>query len=402
MIQDIGVAMRKSIRLGIALVLMLSACSTSKEPSAQETANKQWNDARSAVLVGLASDQYQNANFDKSRATIDQALRLSPGSAPARLLSAKLYIETGSLEAAERELALASQSDPSNAEADYLSGVVYQRWQQPARALECYQHACDKSPAELAYVMAKAEMLVAMGRHDEALTMLQAKVAYFEHSGEIRDEVGLLLVQDARYPEAIEMLRRAGILAPDDLTIREHLAMALFYGKQFAESADLLSSLLASGKCDHRPDLQITLGECQLQTAKPADAVQSFQQASETMPESTGVWLGLARAELESNNTRQAEFALRRCLALDDAGSQAHLLMGYVLLRENRLDDAHASFVQASRLDQNDTVSICMVGLTLDRLGRSREAAQWYQRALKLSPGDDMASQLLARLDVHE
>ena len=206
--------MRKSVRLSLALVLMLNACSTSKEPSAQEAAVKQWNETRSAVLVGLAGDQYQNANFEKSRTTIDQALRLSPGSARARLLSAKLYIETGSLEAAERDLISASQSDPTNAEADYLSGVVYQRWQQPARALECYQHACDKSPAELAYVMAKAEMLVAMGRHDEALTMLQAKVAYFEHSGEIRDEVGLLLVQDSRYPEAIEMLRRAGILAP--------------------------------------------------------------------------------------------------------------------------------------------------------------------------------------------
>jgi tetratricopeptide (TPR) repeat protein len=371
-----------------------------KEPSAQQAAVRQWNDARSAVLVGLAGDQYQNANFEKSRSTIDQALRLSPENPTARLLSAKLYIEAGSLEAAERELMVASQSDSTAAESQYLMGVVYQRWQQPQRALECYQHACDKSPAELAYVMAKAEMLVAMGRRDEALTMLQAKVAYFEHSGEIRDEVGLLLVQEGRYPEAIEMLCRAGILAPDDLTIREHLAMAQFYAKRFAESGELLSALLASGKCDHRPDLQITLGECQLQTARPDEAVQSFQQASETMPGSTGVWLGLARAELELNNFKRAEFAVRRCLALDDAGSQAHLLMGYVMLRQNRLDDAYASFVRASQLDQNDTVPICMIGLTLNRLGRSHDAAACYQRALKLNPGDDMASQLLARIDV--
>jgi len=392
--------MRKSFRLCFALFLMLGACSSTKEPSAQQAAVRQWNDARSAVLVGLAGDQYQNANFEKSRSTIDQALRLSPENPTARLLSAKLYIEAGSLEAAERELMVASQSDSTAAESQYLMGVVYQRWQQPQRALECYQHACDKSPAELAYVMAKAEMLVAMGRRDEALTMLQAKVAYFEHSGEIRDEVGLLLVQEGRYPEAIEMLCRAGILAPDDLTIREHLAMAQFYGKRFAESAELLSALLASGKCDHRPDLQITLGECQLQTARPDEAVQSFQQASETMPGSTGVWLGLARAELELNNFKRAEFAVRRCLALDDAGSQAHLLMGYVMLRQNRLDDAYASFVRASQLDQNDTVPICMIGLTLNRLGRSHDAAACYQRALKLNPGDNMASQLLARIDV--
>jgi Flp pilus assembly protein TadD len=313
-----------------------------------------------------------------------------------------LYIEDGSLEAAERELVLASRDDSTAAEADYLSGVVYQRWQQPQRALECYQHACDKSPAELAYVMAKGEMLVAMGRHDEALSMLQAKVAYFEHSGEIRDEVGLLLVQDGRYPEAIEMFRRAEILSPDDLTIREHLAMALFQARQFTESASLLSDLLASGKCDHRPDLLITLGECQLQTAKPGEAVQSFQLASQAMPESVGVWLGLARAELELNNLKQAELALRQCLTLDNPGSQTYLLMGYVTLRQNRLLDAYAFFVRASQLDQNDTVAICMVGLTLDRLGRSKDAATCYQRALKLNPGDGMASQLLAGLDLHE
>jgi superkiller protein 3 len=150
---------------------------------------------------------------------------------------------------------------------------------------------------------------------------------------------------------------------------------------------------------EHRPDLQLALGECQLQTDKASDAVQSFQQASEAMPDSTVAWLGLARAELQLNNTRQAEFALRRCLALDDAGSQANLLMGYALLRENRLSEAYAAFVRASELDQNDTVSICMVGLTLDRLGRPREAADWYQRALKLDPGDEMASRLMARLD---
>jgi superkiller protein 3 len=251
----------------------------------------------------------------------------------------------------------------------------------------------------LAYVMAKAEMLVAMDRHEEALTLLLAKVAYFEHSGEIRDEVGLLLTQDGRFSEAIEMERRAAILSPEDLTIREHLAMALFYGKQFGEAAGILADLLSDGKLEHRPDLQLALGECQLQTDKASDAVQSFQQASEAMPDSTVAWLGLARAELQLNNTRQAEFALRRCLALDDAGSQANLLMGYALLRENRLSEAYAAFVRASELDQNDTVSICMVGLTLDRLGRPREAADWYQRALKLDPGDEMASRLMARLD---
>jgi Flp pilus assembly protein TadD len=390
---------KKSIQSSLVLILgLLAACSATKSPSAQESAMNQWNEARVGVLIGLAQDQYQNGNFDKSRSTVDEALSLTPKSAPAHILSAKLYIETGSLEAAEKELELARIDDPNNAEAEYLSGVVYQRWQQPQRALEFYQYACDKSPAELAYVLAKAEMLVAMDRRDEALGMLQSKVAYFEHSGEIRDEVGLLLTQEGRYPEAIEMLRRATILSPDDLTIKEHLAMALFAGQEYADAAEILSDLLTSDQYDHRVDLLSALGECQLQTRKASMAVLTFQRASELAPDNTSVWLGLGRAELQEGSLRQAEFALRKCLDLDDTVGEAHLLMGYAQLRQNELNDAYLSFSRASELDPKDTVSLCMEGLALDRLGRKAEAAACYQKALKISPNDDMAK-LLASVD---
>jgi tetratricopeptide (TPR) repeat protein len=386
--------------LSILAVAILAGCSNTKEPTAKETAMKNWNDARATVMVGLASDQYQNANFDKSRATIDQALSMAPQNAAAHILSAKLYIETGSLEAAERELALARKCDPNSAEADYLLGIVYQRWQQPQLALEFYQYACDKAPAELAYVMAKAEMQVAMGRRDEALAMLQAKAAYFEHSGEIRDEIGLLLQQENRRAEAVEMFRHAEVLAGDDLTIKEHLAMALFHDGQYAEAGSILTDLLTNAKYDHRVDLLEVLGECQLQTGHAGDAVQSFQAASDLKPDTGGAWHSLARAELQIGNLRRAEFALRKCLSIDDEDADGHMMMGYAQLRLGEFAAGYSSFARASELNPKDTTSLCMMGLALDRMGRNREAAECYRRALRIAPGDDLASRLLARLDV--
>jgi tetratricopeptide (TPR) repeat protein len=395
------VTMRTS-RLFVFLLLGLIVSCSDSQPSQQQAAMKQWNDARAGVLVGLAVDQYDNGNFDRSRATVDQAIGLSPDSAAAHLLSAKLYIEAGQLEISERELALVRHADPNSAEADYLSGVIYQRWQQPERALEYYQHACDKSPAELAYVMAKAEMLVAMDRRPEALTTLQAKVAYFEHSGVIRDEVGLLLMQDGQYPQAIEMLRRASILASDDLTIKEHLARALFSAQLYAESAGILSDLVTNEKFNHRPDLLTMLGECQLQSGRAGDAVQSFQLASEMTPDSVGVWLGMARAHLQLSSMVRADIALRHCLTIDPKNSEAYLLLGYLRLRQSKFDEAHDAFARASSLDPTDPVALCMVGLTLDKLGHTQEAATYYQQALKINPDDEMATRLMARLDVHE
>jgi Flp pilus assembly protein TadD len=98
----------------------------------------------------------------------------------------------------------------------------------------------------------------------------------------------------------------------------------------------------------------------------------------------------------------RADFALRRCVSIDPNNSQVNLLLGYLRLRQSRLGDAHDAFTRASRLDPADTVALCMVGLTLDKLGRASEAATYYQQALKIKPDDEMAARLMTRLDVHE
>ena len=54
--------------------------------------------------------------------------------------------------------------NPKDPEADYLSGVVNQRWQKTEVALAFYTAASDKDPGELAYIMARSEMLVAPNR----------------------------------------------------------------------------------------------------------------------------------------------------------------------------------------------------------------------------------------------
>ena len=63
------------------------------------------------------------------------------------------------------------------------------------------------------------------------------------------------------------------------------------------------------------------------------------------------------------------------------------------------MSEAYASFTRANQLDPSDTVSLCMVGLTLDRMGRKEQATDCFQQALRMKPGDQMAGQLLTNLD---
>lgn len=385
------------------LALAVSAgCQSETKQTNKEQATKRWNAARASVLTSLARDQYQGGNFEKCRATISEGLKLTPESAPLRVLSAKVHVEQGQLEAAENELKLARQHAPADGEAFYLSGVIYQRWQKPEAAFEFYKGASERSPAEISYLLAQAEMLVAMDRRGEALALLTEKVNYFEHSGVIRDAVGQLLMQSGRHGDAVAMFRQACILAEDDQGVRERLGLALYHNKNYRECADVLGKLVADEAYQTRADLFTVLGESQLQLGKSRDARYSFETASTLDPYSAPIWRGLGRAALEQGDLKRAELSLTRSVKLDPAPAETHLLIGYTRLRQNRLPEALTSFQTAHATDRRDTVSLCMIGYAYAKMGRQAEALQYYGKALSIRPGDDLATQLMAGVNLND
>lgn len=384
------------------VIALASGCSNQHHQTQREQANKEWNGARAGVLYSLASDQYKTGNFDKSRQTVDDALVLDGQSAPLRILSAKLCIEQGQLERAQKELQIVLDNEPGNAEAEYLTGVIFQRWQQPQEAFDAYSRASEKAPAELAYILAKAEMLVQLERHDDALSLLQEKVVYFEHSAAIRDATGQLLMQNEQYASAVEMLRQASILAPDDAAIREHLALALFYAREYREAAEVIGRLIKTDPYSQRADLWTALGECQMQINLPRDARISFESASQLEPASPTIWLSLGKAALAASDLKRAELSLRKSLSLQPNSAEAQLMLGYLRLRQDKLSEALSAFQKAAGLDRGDTVSLCMIGYVLEKMGRSEQGLQYYAQALQIRPNDELATRLMANVSFDE
>src|SRR2546430_3898307 len=135
--------------LVLAAAVGCNSSSSKPQPTAKQQLTEKWNVARADVLATLASEQYSTGNADKARATVDSAIAMNPKSATLHVLSGKIAMEQGKLEQADKELQLAELMDPKIAEADYLRGVVYERWQKPQVAFEQYQSAAAKAPEEL-------------------------------------------------------------------------------------------------------------------------------------------------------------------------------------------------------------------------------------------------------------
>jgi len=385
----------------LAMVVSAGGCQSAKQKNTQE-ARKRWNATRAGVLYSLANDQFKAASFEDCRKTIDTALKLDPKNPRLRTLSAKLAIEQGQLELAERELEEARKAAPNDAEPYYLSGVIYQRWQRPQTAYEFYTAASDKAPVDLAYVLARAEMLVELDRRNEAVALLQDKVNYFENSPAIRDALGQLLVQAGRFGDAVDMFRQASILSEDDLSLKERFGLALYFDKQYVEAADVIGKLLENEALKNRADLLAALGQAQLQTGKPREAKRTFDAATQKDPSSAKTWLGLARAAMEAGDYKRSELALRKAHSLDPKASEAYLLHGYLRIKQDRMKDALVSFQKASSLDPQDTVSVCMVGYVYEKTNRKDLAMQQYGKALQIKPNDPLASRLMAGIDLHD
>ncbi|HEY8750285.1 MAG TPA: tetratricopeptide repeat protein [Tepidisphaeraceae bacterium] len=389
--------MRFSFIMFGLVVAAAAGCQNKSDQKAE--AQEHWNNTRATILMGVAQDQYKAQDFDKCNETLSKAMRMSPNAPQLHVLAAKVQIEQGHLELAEKELEVARRFGPAEPEPYYLSGVIYQRWQKPQTALEFYRQAGQRAPAELSYILAEGEMLVALERVPEALALLQAKVSYFENSAAIRDAVAQLLVQSGRYADAIKMFRQASVLAEKDDGIRERLALACYADKQYGPCAKVLTRLTATDAFAKRADLLELQGECQLQIGDSRMAVRSLTAATEINAYSARLWQNLGRAILDTGDLKRADYALRRSLGVDASIGETHLLIGYVQLRESKFDAALKSFKTANDLDKADTTAICMVGYTLTKMGREREAAAFYAQALRVKPGDDMASELMAQID---
>jgi Flp pilus assembly protein TadD len=66
------------------------------------------------------------------------------------------------------------------------------------------------------------------------------------------------------------------------------------------------------------------------------------------------------------------------------------------------MPEALSAFRKASALDQQDTVSLCMIGAAMEKMGNSSEAVKYYARALKIKPNDELASKMMASVEVKE
>ncbi|NBB83009.1 MAG: tetratricopeptide repeat protein [Alphaproteobacteria bacterium] len=360
-----------------------------------------WTEARAGIIYGLAVQQFEAGELDKAGRTVNKALSIKPDSPKYNVLAARIALENGELERAYRHLELAMSGDRPGSEVHYYLGVVMQRWQNYERALAAYNRAFDAEPDNVAPLLAVAEMLVKLDRGDEAVGRLKAKASYFEHNADLRLALGRILLKQRRIGPALDQLREAYLLAPDDPVILEQLALAEYAGHHYAQATTHIKQLIQSGEYDRRRDLRMVLADCYQATGRPADSRAILLQLTRDDASDVNAWIKLGQAAWMVGDGARLKQAAERTMHLAPQRYEAHLLAGVVDREAGRLDAAIAHFEQAAALGPDSALPHLMEGMTWQARGQTEAAASAYRRARAADPGDNRARQLLAALDPH-
>ncbi len=334
-----------------------------------------------------------------------------------------------------------------------LMGQAYEGLKQPMRAALFYGQAAALAPQVARYHRAFGWALAQAKRWTEAAKVLERTTALDNRDAFTFTALGIVYSEMSRWQEATIVLRRAVELDPQNWDARVLLASAYERTGQLPQAVQ--EYLTALGIREEPPILNdlarlyLMMGEAAEQQGQVKEAQEAYQQATQRLrralqldaalaparlnlaialrrhartllqqgqvkaadealqeaekvlrehiqrtPDPTAK-LELARLLSERKNYEEALKLVREVLTAQPKSEEAYLLLGFLALQLNRLDDAEQAYQQALRL--NDKSANAMVGLGVVAYYRNRydEAEAWFTRALSINPNHPQAKQNL-------
>jgi len=310
----------------------------------------------------------------------------------------------------------------------------------PDRAIPLFQLALALRPSLPGVKERLAEALLQTGKNEEATRILEEIIQDDPLAIRAYDQLADLHFRADDFPSALANMRQALLIAPPDprrydRIIRLSLAMndgsgalktaedaeqqfpgviefslckalALSCVGQHAEAIKIFERILVEAGT-FRPgllnaDFYFSYGVAAEQSGQYAKAAELFKKSIEIDPSNaarTCNYLGYMWAE-RGENLAEAEQLIRRALDADPKNGAYLDSLGWVLFRQGRYGDALNELLRSAVLfhAEPDPVVFEHIGDTYEKLGNSADAVLYWQKALRLAPGN---TDLTNKLDVH-
>ncbi|HVM95199.1 MAG TPA: tetratricopeptide repeat protein [Candidatus Acidoferrales bacterium] len=220
------------------------------------------------------------------------------------------------------------------------------------------------------------------GDHKGAERAFRRGLELAPNDAEMHNALGWTLFQDGRTAEAVAEFKQALSADPNHVKSHNNLALALVELGQLDEAVDhFKASLVLQPKAEIYSDLGFTLARL----GKSEEAFTNYQKALDLDPSCASAHFNMAVTYVQAAKYVEAESQYRQALP-GRPNAETHNGLGYVLVRQGRMDEAVAQFRKAIEADAKFTPAYNNLADALAQQGKLDEAAQNYQRSLAEKP----------------
>jgi tetratricopeptide (TPR) repeat protein len=381
--------MLRKLAVMILLVALSASAGCQSHTKSKVAAEARWNRTSAKIKLALAQQQYDSGNYEEATKLVRQCVNADPQIAPAHLLLGKLLLGEGSTEIAIRELQHTVELDDELHEGWYWLGAAAQQEREYQKAREFYDRALTLEPRNVDYVLAVADVEVALENNSRALELLQQRIQVVPHSVSLKKAAAELMLRTGKDEAAIRLYRQAMLMTADNNDIAEALGYCYVFSGKWCEAAEIFEDLL--DKCSHaeskRLYLQLT-ALCSMNSGQYDKALGYYGRLGANERDSAEFWVNMGQAALGAGMPERAIGYGREALALRIGDLDATALIACAQYARGQYAAAADNFDKVAADQSKRGFCLLMKARCYEQLGRTEDAQRAYEEASKLPAGE--------------
>ncbi len=308
------------------------------------------------LFLTLGKAYLATGKDDKALDAFNRAVGEDPGNLEPHLELGRLYLSKGLYQEATAEFKDVLSIDPTSIEAHYRMGVAYVRLGESYEAIYELEKVC--SPA------VEYKAIEELG--DEYPRALEELGTLYFHQGRAKDAVDILLkVRDLD-----------GSTTQSELILGQAL-------KSMNRDSKAIEAFRNSIALDRKNgSAHLGLGELHLDREEYAEAINSLEQAEDTLKDNFQVHHLLAMAYLGNGGISSAEKHFLKALGLDASRMEPYVELGKIYTLQEKFPKAIQQFNGALNIAPSDPEVLFLLAEVYRLSGEPESAIEYYHKCL--------------------
>jgi len=263
----------------------------------------------------------------------------------------------------------------------YNLAVVQMRQGRLEEAVAGFRRVLELEPDNTDALLQLGDIARDRGDYAAAQDLYERVLSLQPKSGAVANRIAYLAIQTGQYDEAFALLAQFPDVSKD---AGYYLNLAIYFSRtgQLDRAAAMYRHVLDLEP--HNPVAWTNLGNVYRRSARPAPAEACYARALSLEPNYYLAHYNLALLQAERGQLDLARDSLNTVLAVNPEFAAAELELGNVLASGRRYAQAEGHYRRFLERQPNHAVAWRRLGLVLEELGRTDEAAQCRERAERL------------------